>query len=110
MNYSWQILKFSTRDQTNSEGAVLPNAVVKIKWKRKGVDVDGNSAFVLGYTTLSAEEVSESSFIGFESLTEETVVGWLESVISPEKLAAFNDKIQNKINDRSSTDRAVPWS
>ena len=110
MNYSWQILKFSTRDQTNADGVVLPNAVVKIKWKRSGADADGNSATVLGYTNLSAETVPEGSFVSFESLTEETVVGWLESTISEEKLSDYNDKIQDKINRLSTTIRAVPWS
>ena len=110
MNYSWQILKFSTRDQTNSEGVVLPNAVVKIKWKRSGTDADGNTASVLGYTTLTAENVGADSFVQFESLTEEMVVGWIESVITDAKMIEFNDKIQDKINAKSTTDRAVPWS
>jgi hypothetical protein len=110
MNYSWQIIKFSTRDQTNVDGSVLPNAVVKIKWKRSGVDTDGHSAYVLGYTNLTAEDVPEGSFVPFESLTEEMVISWLESAISPEKMKEFNDKIQDKINELSTTDRAVPWS
>lgn len=110
MNYSWQILKFSTRDQTNSEGVVLSNAVVKIKWKKSGTDVDGKTASVLGYTTLTAESVAADSFVQFDSLTEEMVVGWLESTISADKMKEFNDKIQEKIDRAATTDRAVPWS
>ena len=110
MNYSWQILKLSTRDQINTDGTVLSNAVVQIKWKRSGIDGDGNTAFVLGYTNLTAEDVPEGSFVPFESLTEETVVNWLESAISSQRLKEFNDKIQNKIYQLSTVDRELPWS
>ena len=110
MNYSWQIVKLSTRDQTNSSGVLLPNAVVQIKWKRFGVDEDGNSAYVLGYTNLTASDVPENSFVQFESLTEETVINWLESAISPQKLEEFNDKIQDKIYQLSTIDRELPWT
>jgi hypothetical protein len=110
MQYSWQVLKFSTRDQTNADGTILPNAVVRIKWKRFGIDSDGNSAYILGYTNLTAEHMSEESFAPFESLTEEMVISWLESAISTEKMNEFNDKIQEKINKRSTTIREVPWS
>ena len=96
MNYSWQITKLSTRDQTNADGVVLSNAVVKIKWKRTGVDGDSNSATILGYTVLTAESVSQENFIGFESLTEEAVVGWLESSILDEQMTRYNNKIMEK--------------
>lgn len=110
MNYSWEIVKFETRDQTNAEGATLSGAVVKIKWKRSGVDADGNTATVLGYTTLSAESVAAGEFVPFESLTESNVVGWLESAISAEKLTEYNNAIQEKINSKNSVERAVPWA
>lgn len=110
MNYSWQIVKFNTRNQTNVDGVSLPNSVVSIKWKRTGIDDAGNTGTVLGYTNLSAENVSEASFVAFESLTEETVVGWLESTISVEALSRYNDKIQQKINKKTTVERAVPWS
>lgn len=110
MNYSWQIRKLSTRDQTNADGVVLSDAVVKIKWKRTGVDGEGNSATILGYTVLSAENVAVDNFVNFNSLTEETVVGWLESTISTGLMASYNDKILEKINGPSTTERAVPWS
>jgi len=110
MNYSWQIAKLSTRDQTNNDGVVLSNAVVKIKWKRTGIDSDGNSATILGYTILTAEDVLEGEFVGFESLTEEIVVGWLDSGITQEQLTRYNNKILEKINKSSTTERSVPWS
>ena len=38
------------------------------------------------------------------------VVGWLESTISTGLMASYNDKILEKINGPSTTERAVPWS
>ena len=110
MNYSWQIVKFNTRDQTNVDGISLSNSVVSVKWKRTGVDDSGNTGTVLGYTNLSAENVPVDSFVAFEYLTEEMVVGWLESVISAEALSRYDDKVQEKIIRKTTTERAVPWS
>ena len=110
MNYSWQILKFDTRDQVNADGVNLANAVVRVKWRRSGVDTDGNVGKVVGYTNLSAENVPEGSFVPFTSLTEEVVVGWLESAISAEKFSEYDNKIQEKINKKFTTERNVPWS
>jgi hypothetical protein len=109
MTYSWTILKFETRDQVNSEGVTLSNAVVTVKWKRDGVDADGNTASVLGYTVLSAENVAQADFVAFDSLTEETVVGWLDSA-EADSLSEYNTHIQAKINKLSSTERTPPWS
>ena len=110
MTYTWEILKFSTRDQVNSDGATLSSAVVQIAWRRTGLDSNGESASIVGYTTLNAEDVSEEAFIPFASLTEDVVVGWLNSSISTERLLGYNDRIQQKINKIVTTDRAVPWS
>jgi len=110
MNYSWQIVKFETRDQTNADGVSLTDAVVRVKWKRSGVDSEGNTAKVLGYTSLSAESVAAGDFIPFESLTEEIVTGWLESAIPTSKMAEYDSKIQEKINKKFVTERSVPWS
>lgn len=109
MTYTWEILKFATRDQTNSSGAVLQDSVVSIQWRRSGMDADGNVASVVGYTVMTAEEVEENAFIPFNDLTESDVVGWLESVLSPQKLQDYDNTIQDKINRRVTTEKAVPW-
>lgn len=109
MTYSWTIIKFETRNQTNSLGESLDNAVVTVKWKRDGVDGEGNTASVLGYTVLSAESVAQADFVAFDSLTEELVIGWIENAISADKLTEYDSSIQEKINKLSSTERTPPW-
>jgi hypothetical protein len=110
MVYTWTIISFETRDQVNSDDVTLENAVVTIKWQRTGVDTDGLTGSVLGYTVLSAETVAQSDFVSFDSLTEELVIGWIESATSATQLSEYNTKIQEKINKQSSTERTPPWS
>lgn len=110
MRYSWQITKMDTRDQTNGDGDLLSNAVVKIRWRRTGVDGFDNSSTILGYTIMSAEAVSSGDFVDFDTLTEETVIGWLESTITSDQMARYDAKIMEKINKAFTTQRAVPWS
>jgi hypothetical protein len=110
MTYSWTIIKFETRDQVNSDGVTLENAVVTVKWKRDGVDSNGTTGSVLGYTVLSAETVAQGDFVAFDSLTEELVIGWIENSLSAERLAEYNTAIQEQINKQSSTERTPPWA
>ena len=110
MTYSWQIVKFETRDQTNADGVVLSDAVVRIKWRRIGVDSDGNTGRVVGYTILTANETAEADFTAFADLTEEKVVGWLNTLNSEDSINAYNLKIQESINSLVTTERDIPWS
>lgn len=110
MTYSWEILKFATRSQVNSEGVELTDSVVSVQWRRTGYDSEGNRGSVVGYTVLSAENVDSDSFVPFDSLTEDLVVSWLESAISAEKLNSYDSTIQDKINRQVTTEKAVPWN
>ena len=58
MTYSWLIQKLVTRTETRSDSAELSDAVVIVHWKRIGVNGDGDSATINGYTTLSTGEVA----------------------------------------------------
>ena len=109
MTYSWQILNFVTRNEVNGDGASLENAVVSIHWKRSGIDSDGNTAAINGYTSLVAAAVDAGSFIAFADLTEDTVTGWLDTANSV-RLRDYNAKITAKIAKAGETTRAVPWS
>lgn len=110
MTYSWQIVKFDTRDQTNSDGVTLSDAVVRIKWRRIGVDSEGNTGKVVGYTILTAEATAQSDYIAFADLTEDTVTGWLTALTTDAQITDYNLKITESINKMVTTERAVPWS
>jgi hypothetical protein len=110
MTYSWQILKLDTRAQTNADGVALADAVIVIQWLRIGVDEDGNSARIVGYTKLSAENTTEGDFTAFADLTEEQVVGWLNTINSAEQIASYDEKIAEKRHRGITTARDIPWS
>lgn len=110
MNYSWDIISLATKDQTNSNGDLLENAVVKVQWKRVGTNDDGLSHSWMSYTTLSAEDVAADSFINFFDLTEETVKQWIVDSIRPVDLEIIDQKIVEKFDRKSIITRNPPWS
>ena len=110
MTYSWQVLKLDTRAQTNADGVSLADAVIVIQWSRVGTDSDGNSAKIVGYTKLSAENTAAGSFTAFADLTEEQVVGWLDTLNSAELIASYDAKIEEKRQRGITTSRDIPWS
>jgi hypothetical protein len=110
MNYSWQILNLSTKTQVNKDGVELQNAVIHIQWKRIGVDSDGNEATYLGQSTFTAENVSTDSFIAFDSLTEEIVVGWIEHDLGELQMDLIHNTIQKRINKNTMVKRSPPWA
>ena len=110
MNYSWAIVKLSTRDVTNADGVSLTDAVVEIKWRRIGVDADGVTSKVVGHTDVYADNVAQADFTPFADLTEAQVIGWLESNISADQIAKYDSKIAKNINSIGKVEKGVPWS
>lgn len=110
MNYSWLIQKLVTRTEQSSDSAELSDAVVQVHWKRIGINDDGDSASINGYTTLSTAEVASADFVAFNDLTEEVVINWLNTVNSSSTIDDYNSKIDGKLRGVDEIIRAVPWS
>jgi len=77
ITYNWNILSLSVRD----EGPEHPNAVVIVKWRKTGTDVDGNQANFDGSTPFSAVNIPFEDYIPFNQLTEDIVIGWVRNKI-----------------------------
>lgn len=110
MNYKWEILNLSTKNQTNSDGVLLENAVVQVQWKKIGTDADGNEATYLGQSAFTADNVPVGTFVPFEALTKELVVGWIESDLGELQLELIENTIQKRINKNTMVKRSPPWS
>lgn len=110
ITYSWEIVNMETKDETNSNGDVLQNSVVRVTWKRKGLDDGGSTHTFLGNSWLTSVETSTADFVDFFSLTEETVVGWLESKITAHEIQKIDDIIARRIDKKNSIVRNPPWS
>ena len=109
MTYTWQVINLITRTETSNDGISLPEAVVNVHWRRLGVDGDGNTASINGYAPLNVSNINTADFIGFNDLTEETVISWLDTV-NADMIEDYNAKIVAKIAKTGEVTKAVPWS
>jgi hypothetical protein len=106
INYSWEVLHMECYEKLNN----LDKVVIKIISRYTGVS--GSCHKVLSnITTLSAPV--PSSFIPYNSLTKNTVVGWIEADLGTQKIQAMQNSIKEKIEaDLASTSTVslpIPW-
>jgi hypothetical protein len=111
LTYTWKVTGLKKRDQVNAEGATLIGAVVQTYWECKGVDENGKEGSFSGATPFTAENVPAGSFAAFETLTEETVLGWIKSVVAndPSYKAHIDGRIIDQIDAANVTDATPPW-
>lgn len=111
MNYSWKIQEMFKMDQTNQDGVVLQDAVVRVSWSKIGTNDDGVQASYLGKSQFTAENILASEFVNFESLTEEQVIEWVKGSTSAADETMINKVIQEKIDNSTATKAStLPWS
>ena len=113
VEYTWKVTSVKYKDETNSEGLVLPNAVVQTNWMLKGVDEDGCEGSFAGATPFTAANVSVDSFVPLNKLTEQTVLGWIQSVVVDGYLEHVKEQIQKEIDDQHENvleETSLPWA
>jgi len=92
MNYTWQLT--SLKRKNTSE---LNNVVVQTYWKKIGTDENGNTGEFSGATPFDLSTVDPTSFTSYEDLTEEAVLGWIQSVVVGDYERHVNEKIAEQI-------------
>lgn len=110
ITYAWEIVNMETKDETNTNGDVLQNSVVRVTWKRVGTETGGTNHSFLGTSWFTAVDVSTDDFINFFSLTESTVVGWIENKLTAGEIQKIDDIIARRIGKKNTIVRQVPWS
>lgn len=112
LEYTWKIT--SLKKATNSS---ITNAIVRVEWDYKGTDEDGDFGVFHGVTDFDVNGIDMETFLPFENLTEEIVLGWVKNVV--DGLYGFyehmNGEINKQINDKKLTfdyvnDSNFPWS
>ena len=78
--YKWEISSLETYVQKDT----LPYVVFNIHYRYKVTDADGNEADVFGQQRVG--DPDPESFTNFADITEDMVIGWLESSVSVEYL------------------------
>ena len=110
--WTWSVTALKKRDQVNAEGATLAGAVVQTYWKVVGTDGDGNEGEFSGATPFTAVNVPAGSFTAFETLTEATVLGWIQAVVNADQGYAdhISERVATQIDEVATTDAAMPWA
>jgi len=92
MNYTWQLT--SLKRKNTSE---LNNVVVQTYWKKTGTDENGNEGSFSGATPFDLSSVDPTKFTSYEDLTEEMILGWIQSVVVGSYEEHVNEKIAEQI-------------
>lgn len=111
--YTYSVTNLKVKDEVNSDGVTLSNAVCQTYWKVTGTDENGDSGEFSGATPFSASEVSEGAFVAFEDLQESDVIGWIQSVVDgdPDYKAHIDAQIQRQIDETATTEPdTLPWA
>ena len=108
-SFSWNIKNMEVR---KSEGN-LSDVVIVVYWDRDGSrTVSGKtySASSAGVTIVGPPD--PYSFTPFDQLTEQQVVGWVESSLGQEQLAVIDARIDKEIAGQAAPQQEVlppPW-
>lgn len=108
MNYTWKITGLKRKDSPD-----LQNIIVQTYWKKIGTDDDGNTGEFSGATPFDLSTVDPNNFVSYENLTEEMVLGWIQSVVVGDYEEHVNSRIQKEIDSKVSPVTEVtggfPW-
>ena len=108
MAVTWNI---GSLDTTVTVGS-LGNVVKTVHWNatdQEYVDSIQHSGYVYGCIDLAAPE--SSSFIAYDSLTEDTVIGWVKASLGADKVTEIENKISAQITESKTPTEisGVPW-
>ena len=92
MNYTWQLTSLKRKDTSD-----LQNIVVQTYWKKTGTDENGNEGSFSGATPFDLSSADPTNFTSYEDLTEEAVLGWIQSVVVGDYERHVNEKIAEQI-------------
>jgi hypothetical protein len=110
LTLSWEVTGVKTKNETNTDGDTLSDAVVQTYWKCTGVDAEGNEGSFAGATPFSAANVPAGSFVAFADLTEATVLGWIQAVVVGDYLEHVKKQIEKQIEENTIQEPDLPWA
>ena len=106
----WEITGLKTKNETNGDGVVLPDAVCQTYWKVSYTDADGNEGSFAGATPFSATNLSAEQFQQFDTLTEATVIEWVKAIVVDSYLEHVTGRIQAQIDELAVSEPSLPWA
>lgn len=94
ITYEWIISQLETKPHVGDAS----NVVVTVHWRLQGTD-GTYSSDVYGSAFTKPYESGES-FVPYDQLTKETVVGWVEEALGAEQVQKYKDNIAQQIQDK----------
>ena len=92
MNYTWELTNLKRKNTD-----VARNIVVQTFWKKIGTDANGNVGEFSGATPFDLSTVDPDNFVSYEDLTEEMVLGWIQSIVVGSYEEHVNERIAEQI-------------
>ena len=95
--YTWNCRTVDTYPTSGEFSDVVYN----VHWRLTGTDETGEySATVIGTQSITVEDLASETFVAFEDLTHEDVIGWVESAMGEERVAELHTSLDNQIADK----------
>lgn len=105
MEKNWKILNL----KRNSSDDLVTEITYECR-----VTIDNTMDREIG-TVIIEGDINDPDFIAYDNLTEETIVGWLETKLTTEGKTTIEDALITKINEKISkraartTKQGLPW-
>lgn len=109
LTYNWKLNSLKKTSAAN-----LSNVVIGTTWTLTGTDADNYSGTFNGATPFKVAELDPSSFIDYNSLTEDIVLGWVQAVVVGSYKDHIDEQINKQIRDKKNpveeaTGNNLPW-
>jgi hypothetical protein len=94
ISYSWEVNQLTKKTQSGTD-----NVVVHCRWVLTGTESStATEGKFNGATPLEYDPTSTGSFVPYEDLTKEDVVGWLQSIVVNDYWDHVTERIQDQID------------
>ena len=112
--YEWKLTGLRKQNSDTVEEAIIGTS-----WKLIGTDEDGNTGTFTGATPFNINTINTGSFVPYNELTEDIVLGWVKNHVSgsgsTNYMEHINGQIQKEITSKKWTKTEVsegdlPWS
>ena len=112
VSYSWKITQLTKKASVSD----LDNVVVHCRWELTGTEsTTGTTGKFSGATPLELDSNNTGSFVAFEDLTSDIVIGWLENIVVDnywdhvvgviaDQIAVIDDPVEELNED------GLPWA
>jgi hypothetical protein len=107
INYTWKIHSLTKRTINTVDSVVFT-----VVWEKFGIADDGYSGSVKSAANFNIGDIDENSFVPYDQLTEEIIVGWVKNFIDENSV---NKGIEAEIEKARShwvqvNDGEFPWN